>query len=166
MPVTVHDWPSGVPECVFPLSPQGGYRDNRLSFDVDGGFPPIERPSSSWAPEVYSVELTHLSIPQFQAFQTWYRVTLGWGVEPFKLDHPITKVRAAWKIVKADPPYQVTKARRVMNQTVMRGIALSFRIMSMPYSFDPDFMAQEQGDLILQEQGDRIIIRPGFEFGG
>lgn len=164
MSVTVADWPEGVPECIFPLSPQGGLRDTRLSFETDSRLPPIERPAASWAPEVYVVDLVSLTITQFQVFQAWYRNTLAYGSLPFKLDHPITRARMAWKIVKDDPPYRVTKTRLIRPGAATRGIGITFSIMSQALSFDPDFMRQENGDLVQQENGDLIILRDGHDF--
>lgn len=164
--VDVIDWPDGVPACIMPMSPQGGLRDNRYSFETDAPYPPIERPMTSWTPEVYSVELVPLSVAQFEAFQTWYRGPLRYGVLPFKWWHPITKTRAAWKIVKGDPPYQVAKSGRIPFGSGQRRIKLTFSVMSFPASFPPDFLSQEASDLISQESGDRIIVNEGFVFSG
>lgn len=124
------DWPTGVPSCIEPLSPQGGMQDNRLSFETDSRMPPIERPLSSWTPEVYSVEMVPMSIDQFNEFQRWYRDDLSFGVMPFKWRHPITGVASAWKIVKGDPPYQVRKIGTIPRGSNLRRIGVSFTIMS------------------------------------
>lgn len=166
MAVTVLDWPELVPSCIMPLSPQGGLRDNRYSFETDSRMPPIERPASSWTPEVYSVELSPISLPQFEAFQAWYKDSLRFGVYPFKFNHPITKALSAWKIVKADPPYQVRKIGLIQNGSDKRRISLSFTLMSWAGNIDPEFLLQEQSDLILQEQSDLIIVNDGVEFSG
>lgn len=164
--VSVVDWPDGVPSCIMPTSPIGGLMDNRYSFDADAPYPPIERPMSSWTPEVYSVELVPISIAQFVLFQEWYKSDLRYGVLPFKWWHPITKTRAAWKIVKNDPPYQVSKIGAIPRDSGLRRIKLSFSIMSFPASFAPDYLAQEGADLVLQEGSDRIIVNDGFVFDG
>lgn len=166
MPTPIIDWPLDVPACIMPLSPQGGLRDNRLSFETDSKMPPIERPAGSWAPEVYSVDLTPISVPQFRVFQDWYRHDLRYGVYPFRWAHPITGDVSPWKIVKADPPYQVRRLLNFRPDSDRRCIGLSFTVMSWAGSFEPGFLLQEQGDLILQEQGDRIIISDGYEFRG
>ncbi len=164
MVAPILDWPEGVPSCIMPTSPSGGLRDSRYSFETDSVMPPIERPTASWAPEVYSVTLTPLSIDQFILFQAWYRGPLRYGVYPFKWLHPITKEVSPWKIVKADPPYQVTKVGNIPNGSGRRRVSLAFSVMSHPGNFDPDFLAQEASDLILQEQGDRIIVKDGYKF--
>lgn len=168
MAVPIIEWPTGVPDCIMPLSPQGGPRDNRWSFDADSPMPPIERPMTSWAPEVYSVELVPLSIEQFQAFQTWYKVDLRQGVYPFRWFHPITRVASPWKIVKGDPPYQARKIGLIPHGSGRRRIAVSFQVMSWPGSFPPGFLEEEQGggNLVLQEQEDRVIIADGYTFNG
>lgn len=160
------DWPEGVPSCIMPLSPQGGLRDNRLSFETDSRMPPTERPASSWTPEVYSVEMTPMSPQQFELFQAWYKGPLRFGVYPFKWFHPITKMASPWRIVKGDPPYQVRKIGYIPHGSGLRRISISFSVMSYPGSFGPDFLLQEASDLILQEQDDRIIVSDGFEFDG
>lgn len=132
MSTPIIGWPEGVPQCIMPLSPQGGLRDNRYSFETDSKMPPIERPLSSWTPEVYSVELSPISLEQFGLFQTWYKVSLRFGVYPFLWLHPITKVSMPWKIVKADPPYQVRKAGMTPAGSAKRRVSLSFSIMSWP----------------------------------
>ena len=128
----VVDWPSGVPSCIRPLSPQGGLRDNRLSFETDSRMPPIERPATGWTPEVYSVELTPLSVAQFTAFQTWYGGALAFGANAFRWDHPITGALGLWKIVKAEPPYQVRKLGLIPAGSGRRRLGLSFSVMSVP----------------------------------
>lgn len=164
--VAVVSWPLGVPWCVEPLSPSGGPKNNRRTFETDSPASPIERPAGSWAPEVYSVSLLPMNIDQFILFQSWYRSDLAHGTLPFKWYHPITGVSSAWKIVAGDPPYQVSKIAAIPNGSGIRRVRVSFTAMSFPASFEPDFLAQEQGDLILQEQGDRIIVREGFDFNG
>lgn len=126
------DWPSDVPSCIMPLSAQGGFRDNRLSFDTDSKMNPIERPSSSWAPEVYSVELTPLSLSQFEEFQRWYADDLSFGALPFYWSHPITGEPGVWKILKSDPPYRVTKRGLIPNGSGRRRIGVAFSVMSCP----------------------------------
>jgi len=163
---TVVSWPEGVPWCVEPLYTSGGLVDNRRSFETDKPGQPIERPEGSWAPELYSVQLVPLSIAQFRLFQSWYVRDLRSGVLPFKWFHPITGDVSAWKITKASPPYQVTKIGAIPPGSGLRRIALSFSAMSVPLSFEPDYLEQEQGDLVLQEQGDRIIVSDGFDFSG
>lgn len=130
--MTPVDWPATVPDCINPTSPQGGIRDNRYSFDTDSKVAPIERPSSSWSPEVYSVELTPLSIDQFKAFQTWFAEDLAFGANPFNWNHPLTGEASVWKITKSDPPYQVRKDGRIPNGTDRRRIVVSFTIMAWP----------------------------------
>ena len=132
MPRIILDWPSGVPSCIMPLSPQGGLRDNRLSFETDSKMPPIERPLTSWTPEVYSVELTPLSLDQFSLFQSWYQHDLRFGVHAFRWDHPITKSPGLWKIVKGDPPYQVSKIGPIPDGSGRRRVGVSFTVMSVP----------------------------------
>ena len=167
MPVTVHEWPTAVPDCIYPLSPQGGVKANRYSFETDSPAPPIERPIHTWAPEQYTVDLVPMSLSAFEVFQTWFRGTLGYGVSPFRFKHPITKEYKSWRFVNSDPPYQVTKSRLIPNDRPnRRAIKLTFSIMSMPYSFPADFLIQEGVDEILQEQSDKIIIRDGFSFTG
>lgn len=129
---TVIDWPVGVPSCIMPLSAQGGLRDNRLSFDTDSKLNPIERPASSWAPEVYSVELTPLSVAQFEEFQRWYADDLRFGALPFYWPHPITGEAGVWKILKADPPYRVSKRGLIAKGSGKRRIGLGFSVMSCP----------------------------------
>lgn len=130
----IHIWPDGVPSCIMPMSPSGGLRDNRYSFETDNSGPPKERPASSWAPEVYSVVLTPLSRSQFQTFQDWYANVLAYGSEPFVFPHPITGDEGVWKIVKNSPPYEVSKVGRMPIGTDRRRISLSFSIMSLPFS--------------------------------
>jgi hypothetical protein len=132
MAITPADWPVGVPDCIMPLSPQGGIRDNRYSFETDSKMPPIERPTSSWTPEVYSVDLAPLSVEQFSLFQAWYAETLAFGTLPFNWAHPITGTASVWKIVKADPPYRVSKAGLIPSGSGKRRVTLSFSIMSWP----------------------------------
>ena len=166
MPTPIIDWPEGVPSCIMPLSPQGGLRDTRLSFETDSKMAPVERPLSSWAPEVYSVELAPLSVAQFELFQAWYKGPLRFGVYPFAWLHPITKTVSPWKIVKGDPPYQVKKIGHIPNGSARRRISLSFSIMSHAGNLAPGYLLQAQEDLILQEQADRIIVSDGFRFDG
>ncbi|OWJ78424.1 hypothetical protein CDV49_08285 [Haematobacter genomosp. 1] len=136
-------------------------QDNRVSFEPEVGVA-IERPKTSWAPEVYSVELRLLTIPQFEAFQRWYKLDLHHGVLPFEFYHPITRVRSAWKIVKGSPPYSVAKTRRAAPGA--KCIALSFSIVSFPVSIPDGYLLQESGDYVLQEDGGRIIVDPGSPF--
>lgn len=131
MPVTIVPWPADVPSCIMPLSPIGGLRDNRLSFAPDSPVAPVERPATSWAPEVYQVDLVPMSMEQFSLFQDWYRRDLAYGVRPFEMSHPILKTPCAWRIVKADPPYQVRKVLAVRNERA-RGIVVSMTIQSLP----------------------------------
>lgn len=166
MPAPIIDWPEGVPSCIQPLSPQGGLRDNRYSFETDSRMPPTERPASSWTPEFYAVELTPLSLAQFDLFQQWYKGPLRFGVVAFKWFHPITRAASPWRIMKGDPPYQVRKIGPIPHGSDRRRISLSFSVMSHPGSFAPDFMAQEDADLILQEEGGRIIVADGYQFDG
>lgn len=167
MPVDpVVPWPVGVPSCIQPLSPQGGRRDNRLSFETDSKMPPIERPVSSWTPEVYAVELVPMSLEQFRLFQNWYSSGLAWGVRSFAWYHPITRDVSSWKILKADPPYQVSKSRMIRLGSDTRGVSVSFTVMSTPRSFPPGYLLQENSDLALQENSDRIIVSEGYVFRG
>lgn len=162
--VAVVAWPYGVPDCIMPLSPQGGLQDNRVSFEPDVG-PAIERPKSSWAPDVYSVQLVLISVPQFAEFERWYRSDLRHGVLPFEFRHPITKARSAWKIVKGNPAYQVTKPR-LQQKAETRCISLSFTITAFPAGVPDGYLLQENGDYVLQENGDRIIVQEGVSFDG
>lgn len=130
--MTPVDWPEGVPHCVTPMSPQGGYRDNRYSFETDSKISPIERPASSWTPEVYSVSIAPMTIEQFIAFQEWFTGELSFGTTPFNWDHPITGVPGVWRIMKADPPYQVRKIGRIPYGSNLRRIEVSFSVMSWP----------------------------------
>ncbi|OWJ73879.1 hypothetical protein, partial [Haematobacter missouriensis] len=114
--MNIQQWPFEVPDCIMPLSVEGGLQDNRVSFEPEVG-PPVERPRSSWAPEVYSLDMRLMTVAQFVAFETWYRTTLRYGVLPFEFSHPITRKRSAWKIVKGSPPYQVSKQRRAAPDT-------------------------------------------------
>lgn len=159
-------WPDGVPSCIMPLSPQGGVRDNRLSFETDSRMPPIERSAGSWAPEVYSVEMVPMSIPQFELFQHWFRHTAKYGVLPFVWMHPITKTLGVWKIQKSDPPYQVSKSRTIPAGSGRRGISVSFTVMSYPADAPPEYLVQESTGLILQEESSKIILKEGRVFGG
>lgn len=162
MATPIIDWPLGVPSCIMPLSPQGGLQDNRISFEPDAGVP-IERPRTTWAPEVYAVDLVPLTVAQFTTFQRWYRADLASGTLPFRFLHPITRIVSPWRIVKGNPPYQVSKSRRAATPET-RCVSLSFSIMSWPASFVPGFLAQEGSGLVLQEQADRIIISDGYDF--
>jgi len=139
MPITVVDWPVGVPDCIVPMSPTGGFKDNRYSFDPDANGVPIERPSNSWAPEVFSVEMAPMSISNYTSFMDWYKNDLKWGVLPFKWVHPITKEVSAWKIVKGDPPFTVKKLSIVKVGSGKRRISVSFTVMSYPASFEPEY---------------------------
>lgn len=130
MPVI--DWPAGVPDCILPTSPQGGLRDTRNSFETDSKITSIERPLSSWAPAVYAVELTPLSVAQFAAFEAWYAGPLAYGVNAFNWLHPITRAAGIWKILKADPPYQVRKIGRIPADSGLRRISVSFSVISQP----------------------------------
>lgn len=130
--VEIVAWPVGVPSCIMPMSPTGGLRDNRLSFETDSRMPPIERPLTSWAAEVYQVELTPLSLDQFEAFQDWYQGALRFGALPFVWQHPVTGTEGVWKIVKAEPPYQVRKLGLAPEGSGRRRIGLSFSVMSQP----------------------------------
>ena len=159
----VRQWPFEVPDCIMPLSPQGGLQDNRVSFEPEVG-PAIERPKSSWAPEVYSLDMRLMAVGQFMEFQTWYRTTLRYGVLPFEFAHPITRERSAWKIVKGNPPYSVSKQRRAAPGA--RCIAVSFSVTSFPVDIPPGYLLQENGDYVLQENGDRIIVQEGVPFDG
>lgn len=161
--MNMQQWPFEVPDCIMPLSVQGGLQDNRVSFEPEVG-PPIERPRSSWAPEIYSLDMRLMTVVQFEDFQRWYRNTLRHGVLPFEFYHPITRQRGAWRIVKGSPPYQVTKQRRASPGA--RCIGVSFSITSFPVDVPDGFLLQENGDYILQENGDRIVIQPGVPFDG
>ena len=146
---TIIPWPEGVPSCVMPMSPQGGLRDNRLSFETDDAVTPVERPRTSWAPELYQVTMVPMDKAMFQAFQAWFRGPLAYGSLPFVMDHPITREPTVWRIVKGDPPYQVSKVLPMRSDDI-RGISVSFGIQSMPLAvpqFSPaDFFANgEQG---------------------
>lgn len=130
--MTPVDWPDGVPSCFQPQSAQGGYRDNRYSFETDSKITPIERPASSWTPEVYSGSLSPMTVSQFEAFQAWFTGDLAFGTVPFNFDHPITGTPGIWRIVKADPPYRVSKVGRIPSGSNARRIELQFSIMSWP----------------------------------
>lgn len=130
--MAIQTWPHDVPSAIMPMSPQGGLRDNRLSFETDSRMPPIERPLTSWTPEVYDIELAPMTIEQFARFQKWYLGDLAKGVNPFRWPHPITGCGMAWKIVKADPPYRVSKVGLIPSGSTRRRVALSFQIMSWP----------------------------------
>jgi hypothetical protein len=164
--MAVVDWPTGVPSCIEPTSPQGGLIDNRVSFGTDSKFPPIERPVSSWAPELYSVVMVPFSVDQFILFQNWYKNDLSYGVLPFRWFHPITKQPSAWKIMRGDPPFQVRKTGAIPLGSGRRRISVSFSVMSWPESFGPMFLGQENSDDVNQENGDRIIVSEGFVFVG
>lgn len=138
MVVTIAPWHDEVPFCIEPMSPQGGLRDNRYSFDTDSQMPPIERPVSSWAPEVYSVELVKMSVEQFTIFQSWYTNTIRMGTMPFWFPHPITGAIGAWKIMKADPPYQVRKVGLIPRDSGRRRVSISFTLMSWPGAITPE----------------------------
>lgn len=131
MAVQIIDWPSGVPQCILSDSPQGGLKDTRRSFDADIG-PPIERPATSWVGEVYAIELAPMSADDFAAFQAWYIDDLAHGVNAFVMPHPVTRVDGVWKIVKADPPFQVRKTGRIPTGSDARRVSVSMSIMSMP----------------------------------
>lgn len=160
------EWPDGVPSCIEPLSPQGGLRDNRLSFDTDSRMPPIERPLTSWTPEQYYVDLVPMSIDQFSLFQEWYKRDLRYGVYPFVFSHPITRAISPWKIIRGEPPYRVSKIGTIPMGSGRRRIRVSFTISSWAGSISPVYVAQESSDLVLQETGDRIIYREGYSFRG
>lgn len=168
MAVPVVLWPAGVPTCIVPMSASGGLRDNRYSFETESKMPPIERPMTSWTPEVYQVELVAQSLDQFRLFQAWYKNDLRYGVYPFVWSHPITGDVGAWKIVKNDPPYQVSKLGNIPLGSDRRRIRVTFSVMSWPATVLPLYMAQEDTDLILQETGgsDRILVRDGVIFSG
>ena len=166
MATPIMDWPIGVPYCVTTTSPNGGLRDNRLSFESDSRMPPKERPVSSWTPEVYSVELEPMSIAQFQLFQSWYKSDLRFGVYPFRWFHPITREASPWKIMKGDPPYQVRKIGPIPIGSDARRISVSFSVSSHPGSFSAGRMAQEGADLVNQELSDRIAVGEGYVFSG
>lgn len=166
MPTPVIEWPAGVPACIMPLSAQGGLRDNRLSFETDSRMPPVERPLSSWTPEVYTVELVPLSLAQFDLFQTWYKGVLRYGVYRFAWLHPITRALGLWRIVKGDPPYQVRKIGPIPHGSDRRRVSLAFTVMSSPGNIPADYLQQEYSGLLLQEQSDRIVVREGVEFDG
>lgn len=159
MPVPILPWPLPDLAPTFLESAQGGLVDNRLSFDADLPMPPIERPMTSWAPEVFSVTLGMMCLEDYQTFQNWYRKDLRYGVHPFKWFHPITGQVSPWKIVKASPPFEV---RRVAPEVVI----VSFSVMSWPGSFPPGFLEQEEDGLVLQEQDDRIVVADGYTFNG
>lgn len=164
--IPIIDWPAAVPSCVLPLATSGGPRDNRLSFDTEDKMPPIERPLSSWTPDVYSVELVPISEAQFAVFEAWFKNDLRFGVYPFKWAHPVTRVLSPWKFVKADPAYTVRKSRRTPRGSGIRGISISFTVMSWAGSFGPTYVLQEGVDDVLQEQADRILESEGFTFNG
>lgn len=132
MPTPIISWPASVPACIMPLSPEGGLRDNRYSFETDSKMPPIERPAGSWTPEIYAVDLSPISGPQFEAFQDWYRDDLRFGVLPFHFTHPITGAPGVWKIVKDEPPYRVRRLLNTPRGSDRRHIGLSFSLMSWP----------------------------------
>lgn len=132
MPATLVTWPNTVPACFMPDSPSGGPKPNRYSFQSDSDAVPIERPRYSFATEVYDVELTPLSVAQFQDFQDWFRDDLAFGTKPFAHGHPVTGVVGAWKFVSADPAYRVQRGR--MTSGNPRGIQVSFKMQSVPWS--------------------------------
>lgn len=135
----------------MPMSPQGGLRDNRLSFETDSRLNPIERPTSTWAPEVYSVDLAPLSLDQFSAFQDWYVKDLAFGTRPFVFPHPITRQPGAWKIVKADPPYRVTKSGMIAAGSDRRRVNLSFSIMSQPYDLMTSLFSGGRAGILIED---------------
>ena len=130
--MAIVDWPAGLATCFMPGSVQGGLRDNRYSFETDDKMPPIERSATSWAPEVYSLTLAPMSLAEFEAFQAWYRGPLAYGVNSFVFPHPVTREDMVWKIVKADPPYQVRRLGRIPTGSDVRRIEVAFSIMSLP----------------------------------
>lgn len=132
MSTPIISWPSSVPPCIMPMSAQGGLRDNRYSFETDSKMPPVERPASSWTPEIYQLDLSPISVAQFDAFQDWYRGELRFGVMPFRFAHPITGADGVWKIVKGEPPYQVRRLLHLPKNSPRRCISLSFSLMSWP----------------------------------
>lgn len=146
----------------MPLSPQGGLQNNRVSFDPEVG-PSVERPKTTWTPEIYSVQLALISVPQFVIFERWYKRDLRFGVLPFEWVHPVTRARGAWKFVKGDPAYQVSKPR-LRQHPDTRCISLSFTVTSFPVDVPPGYLLQENGDYLLQENGDRIIIQDAEPF--
>lgn len=120
-------WPMGVPECIMPLSPQGGPQDNRLSFETDSGHN-VARPRASWTPDVYEVDLAPMSRNQFALFEAWFRYDLRFGVNAFTMPHPITGLPSAWRVAPGDPPYTVRKIR-LMHDDDARGLAVSWKLM-------------------------------------
>ena len=130
--MAVIDWPEGVPNCILPTSPQGGLRDTRNSFETDSKISSIERPLASWAPAVYAVEMSPMSLAQFAAFEAWYAGPLAYGVNAFSWVHPITGAAGVWKILKADPPYQVRKVGLIPAGSDRRRISVSFSVVSQP----------------------------------
>lgn len=160
--IPIIPWPSSVPRCVKVTSPQGGLQNNVRSFAPEVG-EPLERPKTTWTPEVYSIEFELWNTAQFIAFQLWYKRDLAFGVYPFEFFHPITLITSPWRVVKGDPPYRVGRPRRTADP-LKRSISVSMTIMSHAGSIPDGYLLQEQDDYILQEQEDKIIVTPGFVF--
>ncbi|WP_395541539.1 hypothetical protein [Neotabrizicola sp. sgz301269] len=58
------------------------------------------------------------------------------------------------------------KSRRTPRGSGIRGISISFTVMSWAGSFGPTYVLQEGVDDVLQEQADRILESEGFAFNG
>jgi hypothetical protein len=106
--MTVAFWPTTLP--VRPLtSYSGGPMDDRASFSVDIG-DPVERPLTTDTPEVYDVTLRVLSKAQYAIFKAWFRNDLTRGVKRFIFRDPVTDSPIWCKMLKGNPPYQVSPA--------------------------------------------------------
>ena len=161
MSVPVVAWPYGLPLKLMPLASQGGLQDNRIGFEPDVG-PAIERPRTSWAPEIYAVEMALLTVDQFTEWQRFYRQDLAFGTRPFEFRHPLTRVFSPWRIRRGSPPYQAEQVRRAAPGA--KCIRVAFSVESWPASVRGGYLLQENGDPVLQENGDHILVHDGYTF--
>ncbi|MCB5411321.1 hypothetical protein [Pseudogemmobacter faecipullorum] len=100
---------------------------------------------------MYSVDLAPLSLDQFSAFQDWYVKDLAFGTRPFVFPHPITRQPGAWKIVKADPPYRVTKSGMIAAGSDRRRVNLSFSIMSQPHDLMTSLFSGGRAGILIED---------------
>ena len=121
--MSVPFWPTSLPQKPL-TSYSGGFMDNRASFQSDTG-EPMERPLTTGVPEVYNVTFRVLTLDQYAIFKEWYRTDLNFGVKRFIFRDPLVRQPVWFKLLRGDPPYQVTA-------TGGQYVNLQARLMRLP----------------------------------
>ncbi len=101
-------WPSSI-QLRPSVRYSGGPMDNRGSFQPEIG-EPVERPRTTANPELFEVAFEDLSVTDFAVFKAFFRDDLANGSNRFIWRDPLTDDPAWFRIVKNNPPYQMTAA--------------------------------------------------------